>query len=810
MTTESGGTTTVASLPGRARRGLGRWRVRLLAVLGVVLIVLSAVGWWMSTRVLAGEGFADVVTIASQRREVRDYVADQATLRLAQTSNFVSAARPAVTSAISEALTTRPVREAVNDFALLAHDQIQRFSESKRVNVSSEEAANTVRAALQAVSPSLSRKLPDNVLDTTTTISQSPTVDTLFRVSRWVEILYIPVFVTGLGILGFTIYRARDRVHAIRAVGVILAVAGALLMGVGAATPAFAVVAATNDPGRGEAVAQFIDVLVGRLYGAGKGMVVVGLLLALAPGHDGGDLRYRVERTRLWVANRRLSPRWRFAGGLALAGLAALALTDPGVLLDVVLAVVALLVLYVAIVVCLRASGALVTDHTIKRLHVRQVALVAASLFVGLFVTGLGATSFVAASTEEVKANPSNEGCNRYIELCPQTVDSVVWAGSHNAMSSSAYDFFGAEHTITVTEQLNAGARFLMLDAYYGHDDDGLVRTNLAGGVDREELRAERGATAVQELERLGALTGAADTSGRRNEVYFCHNYCELGAVPAVDVLGEIRDFLDRNLTDVVIIDIEDYVRPKDFKQALADADLLDRVFRPKTKDGPWPSLWDMVLTDDGDHGKKRRLVVMFEKQTAPYRWLLNTYDVSEETPFDFRSEDDFTCNPNRGGTGRDLMIVNHWINPGGLPDPVRASRTNSKSTLNGRFIECVDTRGRLPNVFAVNFTNSGGLFASVDRYNAAIARATGVTQSVDNFIEVATESGNLKRAQRRDIEALRRLPKVGLRRAQELLGPLAAQLGPPASLYRIVQEPFQLPGDVAVPAEAAAPAASD
>ena len=61
------------------------------------------------------------------------------------------------------------------------------------------------------------------------------------------------MLVVGIGILAFTLHRARDRVHAIRAVGVILAVGGALLMGIGASTPAFAAAAETNAPGRGEA-----------------------------------------------------------------------------------------------------------------------------------------------------------------------------------------------------------------------------------------------------------------------------------------------------------------------------------------------------------------------------------------------------------------------------------------------------------------------------------------------------------------------------------------------------------------------------
>ena len=85
-------------------------------------------------------------------------------------------------------------------------------------------------------------------------------------------------------------------------------------------------------------------------------------------------------------------------------------------------------------------------------------------------------------------------------------------------MSSSAYDFLGAEHTITIPEQLNAGARFLMLDAYYGYDDDGLVRTNLAGGVDRGSSRRSGARTRSTSCDRLGALTGTADTSGKKQE----------------------------------------------------------------------------------------------------------------------------------------------------------------------------------------------------------------------------------------------------------------------------------------------------
>jgi hypothetical protein len=776
-------------------RGLGRGWVRAFGVLGVLLISLSAVGWWLSTRVLDADGFADVVTKASQREEVRDYIADQATLRLAKTSNFVSAARPVVTDALSEAIATEPVREAVHDFAARAHEQIFRVTQSERVSVSSAQAAITVRTALEAINPALAKKLPPDVLSATSTISQSPTVDTLFGASKWVQALYIPIFLAGIAALAFTLARARDRVHAIRMIGVALAIGGALLVGVGATTPAFANAAATNDPGRGEAVAAFIDVLVGRLVGAGRGMVVIGILLALAPGHDGGDLRDRVDRVRAWFAAKRLSRRWRFAGGLALAALAGLALTVPGRLLDALIAIVALLALYVAIVVCLRATGLLVTDHAIKRLHKREVALVFVALVAGVVLTGSAAVAVVGNNTETPRANPNDQGCNGYIELCAMAVDQIVWPASHNAMSSSAYDFFGAEHTITVPEQLNAGSRFLMLDAYYGYDDNGLVRTNLAGGVDRKQLLADRGPKAVQELDRLGALTGTVDTSGTKKDIYFCHDLCELGAVPASQILGDIKDYLDRNLTDVLVIDIEDYVKPQDFKQALIDADLFDRVWRPKHKKDPWPSLHDIVFPKHKNASQnKRRLIVMNEKHKSPYPWMRNTYKVAMETPFTFKSAADFNCAPKRGGTGKSLLIVNHWIQPGGLPDPVLAARTNSKATITQRVQQCIADRQKIPNAIAVNFTASGDLYSTVNELNAAIARQSGLTARIQDLIHYTNsfEPTTKEEAKERDqvlksIRRVKRLPRISEAKARKLLGPLADSVPKPAGLDEIV-----------------------
>ena len=178
-------------------------------------------------RVLDADGFADVVAISSQRKEVRDYVADQATLRLARTSNFVSAARPIVADAVSQAIATpaggggRPrLRGACARPDLPLHrgaagERLLRAGGDHRAHRAREHQPELWR-----------RRCRPNVLSATTTISQSPSVDTLVSASRWVEDLYIPMFLIGVALLALVIWKSRDRVHAIRASGILLAVVG--------------------------------------------------------------------------------------------------------------------------------------------------------------------------------------------------------------------------------------------------------------------------------------------------------------------------------------------------------------------------------------------------------------------------------------------------------------------------------------------------------------------------------------------------------------------------------------------------------
>ena len=196
--------------------------------------------------------------------------------------------------------------------------------------------------------------------------------------------------------------------------------------------------AATNDPGRGEAVAQFIDVLVGRLVGAGKGMIVVGIVLALAPGHDGGDLRHRGHACG---RGSRRTARAGAGGSPAVWRSPYSALARPDAPRRRRLRVRR----------GRRAAGALRRRRRVPagvrrarhRPHDQAAPQARGRAGArrhdrGIHVDGDGRGRGRRRRTPTTpQANPTDQGCNGYIELCAIAVNQIVWPASHNAMSSS-------------------------------------------------------------------------------------------------------------------------------------------------------------------------------------------------------------------------------------------------------------------------------------------------------------------------------------------------------------------------------------
>ena len=770
------------------RQTWSRRVVRALSIVSVGLLILGIAGWWLTTRILSDTGFADVMAKSLRQPAVRQYVAEQVTLKLAPTSKVITAARPVATTVVSEALQTNAVGNTVRKVVAGVHRRLFALGNSNtQVGISADNAAATLRATLEAIDPNLARRVPNGVLNVATNITQNKSIDGFAHVARLIRWLYIPVGLLGALLMFLTFAKARDPVHSVRFGGFTLAIGGALLIGLGEATPVFARFAGDKDSGRGQAVASFVHVLLGRLVGAGWALALLGLLLAFAPGRDGSGVGVRFHRARgglvRWWQQRRA--RIITGGGVLLVGVGLL--TVPLPLLEFLGFFAALVVVFCGLLLLLRGTGIIETSTNTARLPKRKVVGLAAGMVISVVMTTTATAAVVNVVKPNGKANPRQDGCNGFIELCFQPLNQVVWAGSHNAMSSVAYNFFTAEHIGSVTEQLDDGARDLLIDAYNGYQDHGLVRTNFPGAIDRQQVVNELGGDALRQLDRVGALTGAADTSGKKKDVYLCHLYCEVGAVKATKVFSEINTFLNTHLTDVVILTVEDYVTPADLENALKQGHLWDRLYQLDLSK-PMPTLLDLVNPPDGQDQAQRRVIVTSENHDGGAPWLLGAYQLMQETPFTFDSTAQFNCDPNRGSAGNPLLLVNHWLRAPGPPDPVEAAATNAEPVLTRRLQQCVQVRQRLPNILAVDFFGIGDTTAVVDTWNAAVATLTGVANTEDSAVEDLRLDPTTTDAALEQLDNLPQLPELSEDAAKKLLGPVAKTLERPSTTLEITE----------------------
>ena len=127
-----------------------------------------------------------------------------------------------------------------------------------RVGISADNAAATLRATLEAINPNLAKRVPNGVLNVATNITESKSIDDAAHAARLIRWLYIPVGLLGAFLMFLVFVKSRDPVHSVRYGGFSLMIGGALLIGLGEATPVFAKFAGDQEAGRGKAVAAFV------------------------------------------------------------------------------------------------------------------------------------------------------------------------------------------------------------------------------------------------------------------------------------------------------------------------------------------------------------------------------------------------------------------------------------------------------------------------------------------------------------------------------------------------------------------------
>jgi hypothetical protein len=286
--------------------------------------------------------------------------------------------------------------------------------------------------------------------------------------------------------------------------------------------------------------------------------------------------------------------------------------------------------------------------------------------------------------------------CNGHVELCDRRYDQVVYAATHNSMSSPDVVFVWPEHDGDIRAQLDAGVRALLIDTHYW--------TPLVYPGQLEAADPYLPANVAEQ-----AFSAARPLREGRDGAFLCHNECALGAVPLDDSLATIRGFLDDNPDDVVTLIIQDAITPEETAAAFTRAG-LDPYLHTHRSGTAWATLGELV-----DRGE--RLVVFAEDSGPPPSWYMPAFELMQETPYRFEQPEDFSCIANRGPADASLFLLNHWVQRIS-PDRVDAVVVNRHDAIVDRARLCQDERGRLPNYVAVNFYGIGDLTAAVDTLN--------------------------------------------------------------------------------------------
>jgi hypothetical protein len=299
--------------------------------------------------------------------------------------------------------------------------------------------------------------------------------------------------------------------------------------------------------------------------------------------------------------------------------------------------------------------------------------------------------------------------CNGFPELCDRRVDQVVFAGAHNAMSNQEVPgWMFPHHQAAIPQMLRDGIRALLVDVHYGFAGGARIKTDMRMEPNADTIKRAIGPEGYAAAMRIrDRLVGVDET---QLGLYFCHGFCELGAYPVVPPLREIRDFLVAHPDEVIIIIIEDTVTPEDLAAAFEKAGLSNLVYRD-TPEPHWPTLRELIDRD-------RRLLVFIESGRQGVPWLRPAFESFRETPYTFRKIEEFSCRANRGGDAGQMLQVNHWIDTTPTPRPSSAAIVNAYAFLLSRAEQCASERRHLPNLIAVDFYQTGDLFAVVNKLN--------------------------------------------------------------------------------------------
>jgi hypothetical protein len=297
--------------------------------------------------------------------------------------------------------------------------------------------------------------------------------------------------------------------------------------------------------------------------------------------------------------------------------------------------------------------------------------------------------------------------CESSPSLCDRRYDQVTYLATHNAMANSEDQFLGPSQDPTIVHQLDLGVRALLLDVHHW--------------TPAAQVESYLATLPPATRDALAPLTQGAVS--QRPGTWLCHDVCQLGSLDFVAELGQIRDWMARNPTEVVTLIIQDDEVPaSEIAGGVAASGLAGMVATPPDDPhGRWPTLRAMINSG-------RRLVVFTERQDLPGTFLRGFYRYAADTPFDAKRPEDLRfCPRNRGVAGAGLLLMNHWLTAA-APSRHAALTSNAADFILSRAERCRTEQGRTPAFVAVDFSTIGSAQAAVDRLNRVPVRPGATT----------------------------------------------------------------------------------
>lgn len=319
---------------------------------------------------------------------------------------------------------------------------------------------------------------------------------------------------------------------------------------------------------------------------------------------------------------------------------------------------------------------------------------------VGVIVLG----TLIGGTLAPAAAGHNRMRCLGSVAMCSLRYDQTAFLATHNSMSTTASRFIGPLQDPDIVNQLDEGARGLLIDTHTW-EQPSQIAAKLAADPDfPPDLKAQ-----------LPSLINRVNPP--RPGLWLCHAICRAGAIPLVATLRSVGKWLDANRSEVVTLIIQNDITGEQTASAFAEAG-LDRLLYTPSADpsASWPTLGDMVRSN-------RRLVVFAETDSGPAPWYRDFYQYGMETPFAVSSPAGFTCDPLRGGTGKRLFLLNHFITTSS-GSRLAAGEVNARQFVLDRVHRCQTERHALVNFVAVDYATIGDTLSAVNALNDERLRA--------------------------------------------------------------------------------------